>query len=91
MRSRVCDQVELFAESFFKMPLMRRLEEDMMKIELSTVDMQGYAAKRKKLQADFVANQHGMSEVQECLSILTNFVLKHRSSGTMASISVGEN
>ena len=30
-------EVELFAESFFKLPLMRRLEDDMSRIELSEV------------------------------------------------------
>merc|ERR1711920_318686 len=60
IRSQVCDQVELFAESFFKLPLMRRLEEDMNKIELSSVDMDGYRVRREKLQKDTVANTHGL-------------------------------
>merc|ERR1719378_1570043 len=56
IRSRICDQVELFAESFFKMPLMRRLEEDMGYIELAEVDKEGYKARREKLEKSAKAN-----------------------------------
>merc|ERR1711997_1412727 len=66
IRSQVCDQVELFAESFFKLPLMRRLEEDMIKIELSDVDKEGYRVRRDKLEAHAAANAHGLGEVQAC-------------------------
>lgn len=83
IRSQICDQVELFAESFFKMPLMRRLEEDMMNIELSAVDEQGYKVRREKLQQEYTANEYGIKEVQSCLGILTNFVLTHRASGAL--------
>merc|ERR1712113_1204793 len=76
IRSKICDQVELFAESFFKMPLMRRLEEDMMKIELSEVDREGYRVRREKLQTEQLANSHGLKEVKECLGTLTSFTLK---------------
>merc|ERR1712176_804882 len=58
IRSQVCYQVELFCESFFKLPLLRRLEEDMNKIELSTVDMEGYKARREKLQKESAANTY---------------------------------
>merc|ERR1719223_985782 len=50
IRSQVCDQVELFAESFFKLPMMRRLEEDMSMIELSEQDQENYKAHRDLLQ-----------------------------------------
>merc|ERR1719333_1953584 len=43
IRSQVCDQVELFAESFFKLPMLRRLEQDMAEIELSEEDQRNYA------------------------------------------------
>jgi len=79
IRSQVCDQVELFAESFFKLPLMRRLEEDMIRIELSDVDKEGYRVRREKLQKEKVANMHGLKEVQDCLKVLSNFSLRKMS------------
>merc|ERR1719361_2803045 len=66
IRSQVCDQVELFAESFFKLPLMRRLEEDIGKVELSEVDREGYRVRRAKLEKEATANMHGLREVQSC-------------------------
>merc|ERR1711920_899208 len=79
IRSQVCDQVELFAESFFKLPLMRRLEEDMIKVELSAVDKEGYRVRREKLQKDTSANTHGLAEVKDCLRVLQSFVIKSQS------------
>jgi len=76
IRSQICDQVELFAESFFKLPLIRRLEEDMSKIELSDVDKEGYRVRREKLEGESTANAHGLKEVQECLTILSSFAMK---------------
>merc|ERR1712012_1435418 len=52
IRSQVCDQVELFAESFFKLPMMRRLEEDMSLIELSEVDKANYLGRRDRIQSE---------------------------------------
>merc|ERR1719333_1824914 len=49
IRSQVCDQVELFSESFFKLPMMRRLEEDMSMMELSEQDRINYEARRLRL------------------------------------------
>jgi len=73
IRSGVCDQVELFCDSFFKLPLLRRLEEDMNKIELGEVDKEGYRIRRERLQKDTVANTHGLKEVQACYKALSNF------------------
>tara|TARA_B100001093_G_C26035626_1_gene679923 strand:+ start:154 stop:441 length:288 start_codon:yes stop_codon:yes gene_type:complete len=39
IRSQICDQIELFADSFFKLPMMRRLEEDMSRIQLGDSDL----------------------------------------------------
>jgi len=76
IRSQVCNNVELFAESFFKLPLMRRLEEDMMKIELSDVDREGYRVRRERLQSEQAANAHGLQEVRDCLRILQEFTFR---------------
>jgi len=76
IRSQVCNNVELFAESFFKLPLMRRLEEDMMKIELSDVDKEGYRVRRERLQHEQAANTHGLKEVRDCLRILQDFTFR---------------
>merc|ERR1711920_420257 len=76
IRSQICDQVELFCESFFKLPLLRRLEEDMNKIELSEVDKEGYRVRREKLDKEKVANVRGLKEVQECYKALSDFQLR---------------
>lgn len=76
IRSGVCDQVELFCDSFFKLPLLRRLEEDMTKIELSDVDKEGYRVRRERLEKDTVANKHGLQEVRECYKALSDFQLR---------------
>jgi len=76
IRSQVCDQVELFAESFFKLPLLRRLEEDMMKMELSKVDKEGYRIRRENLSKESTATVQGLGEVQTCFKVLSNFAMK---------------
>lgn len=76
IRSQICDQIELFAESFFKLPLMRRLEEDMNLIELDEVSAETYRIRFSQLQEDFKATSEAASEVKECHVILDNFKRK---------------
>jgi len=76
IRSQVCDQVELFAESFFKLPMMRRLEEDMSMIELSDQDKENYDSRRQRLSVEAkTANVH-LQEVNACIDRLNGFKLK---------------
>merc|ERR1711981_1000234 len=72
IRSQVCDQVELFAESFFKLPMLRRLEEDMAAIELSEVDRKNYHDRRERLGAQIQKAQDSVVEVSECIARLLN-------------------
>lgn len=76
IRSQICDQVELFAESFFKLPMLRRLEEDMSKIELSEVDKQSYAARRTILEQQYSQSTTELDEVSACIDKLQAFSLK---------------
>mmetsp|Transcript_22189 Transcript_22189/g.69879 ORF Transcript_22189/g.69879 Transcript_22189/m.69879 type:complete len:724 (+) Transcript_22189:81-2252(+) len=81
IRSQVCDQVELFAESFFKLPMMRRLEEDMALIELSDADSASTEARRERLSGEIERGQSASQEINECISRLQGFVLKRRAAG----------
>mmetsp|Transcript_7904 Transcript_7904/g.20102 ORF Transcript_7904/g.20102 Transcript_7904/m.20102 type:complete len:736 (-) Transcript_7904:300-2507(-) len=76
IRSQVCDQVELFSESFFKMPMMRRLEEDMANMELSEEDRQAYAVRRERLSGEITKAQASLIEVDACISRIQGFQLK---------------
>ncbi|CEM01023.1 unnamed protein product [Vitrella brassicaformis CCMP3155] len=79
IRSQISDQVELFAESFFKLPLMRKMEEDMKSIELNDVDKETYEVRRQFLEQTLKRHQDGLNGVQECLNKLTAFSMKFKS------------
>lgn len=76
IRSQVCDQVELFAESFFKLPMLRRLEEDMTNIELSDQDKANYESRRSKITQETTLQQDNYKEISQCLELLQNFKLQ---------------
>lgn len=76
IRSQVCDQVELFAESFFKLPMLRRLEEDMALIELSDADKRNYQDRRERLAGQMTRAQDSVIEISDCIARLQNFKLK---------------
>merc|ERR550519_1039331 len=67
IRSQVCDQVELFSESFFKLPMMRRLEEDMALIELSEEDEANYKVRRERLEGEIKSARENLDEIVSCI------------------------
>jgi len=81
IRSQVCDQVELFAESFFKLPMLRRLEEDMSMIELSEQDQENYKARRITLQGQATQQKEYLTEINACIDRLNDFKLKTEARG----------
>jgi len=81
IRSQVCDQVELFAESFFKLPMMRRLEEDMSMLELSEEDNANYEARRSRLSVEAKTASTNLKEINACIDRLNGFKLKCEARG----------
>jgi len=82
IRSQVCDQVELFSESFFKVPMLRRLNEDMSNISLSPSDQAKYDHRRERLKADKAVASENLKEVNWCIERLQGFKLKTEARGT---------
>jgi hypothetical protein len=81
IRATVCDQVELFSESFFKLPMMRRLEQNMALIELSQEDEASYTSRRDSLQQEINAKRESMVEINYCIDRLQTFKLKCEARG----------
>mmetsp|Transcript_10875 Transcript_10875/g.19474 ORF Transcript_10875/g.19474 Transcript_10875/m.19474 type:complete len:242 (+) Transcript_10875:3-728(+) len=76
IRSQVCDQVELFAESFFKLPMLRRLQADMKDIDLSDADKENYAARRSRIKDEETETDENFKEITTCLNLLREFKVK---------------
>jgi GTP-binding protein EngB required for normal cell division len=81
IRATVCDQVELFSESFFKLPMMRRMEQNMAMIELSQEDEASYQSRRSSLQQEISAKREGLVEINWCIDRLQSFKLKCEARG----------
>jgi len=81
IRSQVCDQVELFAESFFKLPMMRRLEEDMSLITFSDEDSAHQQAHRAQLTVQIEKGKGMLVEINDCIRQLQSFAMKCRTGG----------
>merc|ERR1712093_795599 len=79
IRAQLSDQVELFAESFFKLPMMRRLEEDMSQIELSEEDRETYKARRDYLQDDRERLTESIQSLTECIAKIQGFAMRIQS------------
>jgi len=73
IRSQMCDQVEIFSESFFKVPMLRQLEMDMAAIQLSDEDSSRYKARRERLETDIKGKQEVVTEIDDCINRITNF------------------
>merc|ERR1712129_28084 len=76
IRSQVCDQVELFAHSFFKLPMLRRLEQEMCSMVLSKADLANYEERRQQLAAELREARAALKEVNDCAALLEGFRTK---------------
>jgi hypothetical protein len=78
IRSQICDQIELFSESFFKLPLSRKLDEDMDKIDLSVADKRNYEILRDQLTGKMKRANEILTEVDWCIDRLQTFMATTR-------------
>jgi len=79
IRAQIADQIELFAESFFKLPMMRRLEEDMSLIQLNPADHEVYKVRRDMLEEEFNQVKGNLESIDECVTKLSTFAVKAQS------------
>lgn len=81
VRSQLADSLELYAESFFKMPVIRRIEDQMADIELKDTDKDAYKSRRGNLKVELQNLEDGSKVVKECLDKLQSFALQTRAVG----------
>ena len=79
IRAQIADQIELFAESFFKLPMLRRLEEDMSQIQLNPGDLETYKVRRDVLQGDYSTIHSNLESIEECIAKLSSFAIRAQS------------
>jgi len=76
IRSQVCDQVELFSESVFKLPMLQQLKKDMSQMDIAEHDKAHYEARRGRLSDEVRVCQLSIKELDACISRLQGFMLK---------------
>ncbi|CAK0891411.1 unnamed protein product, partial [Prorocentrum cordatum] len=76
IRSQVCDQVELFTESFFKLPMLRRLNEDMSSIKIDAQNQKKYMERRETLNQQLQDTKASIEEVSWCIQRLQTYKMQ---------------
>merc|ERR1712176_177148 len=76
IRSQVCDQLELFTESFFKLPMLRRLNEDMSNIKIDSGNQKKYMERRETLGKQVEDTKSSIEEVNWCINRLQTYKMK---------------
>lgn len=76
IRNLICDQLELFADSFFQLPMSRHLEGEMMDVQLSESDLARFSGLRdgKKEELDRVSEL--LDNVTWCVGAVEKFGAK---------------
>ena len=75
IRSLAADQMELYSDSLFLMPMLRRLEEDMNAIQLNPEHEQEAQRRRGFLDGQMEETNRRLKEVEYCLNAVKNFTL----------------
>jgi len=78
IRSKIADQIEIFAESFFKVPMQRRLEEEMSSMDLDPSEKRAHQEKRAKIQKEMEKARESSVTLRDCIVQLEEFCGKTR-------------
>ena len=77
IRSQVSDQIELYSDSFFKLPMMRRLPDDMGNIVLQDSHKKTCVAMREKLKSDHELVCTATKDLGAVIEKLQTFAIKN--------------
>ena len=78
IRNLICDQLELFADSFFQLPMSRHLEGAMMDVVLTEQDMARFEGLRSVREQDVRNSTEMLQHVEWCLEAISAFNRKSR-------------
>ena len=77
IRNLICDQMELFADSFFHLPMSRHLESAMMDVELSENEMMKFESLRVVREQDVKVSSEMLANVEWCVDAIKQFNRRH--------------
>ena len=77
IRNLICDQMELFADSFFHLPMNRHLESAMMDVELSDSEMAKFEGLRAVRENDVKLSAEMLENIQWCVDAVNQFNRRH--------------
>lgn len=73
IRAQISDQIELYAESFFKLPMMRKLADDMQEIELDEDQKKTMRTLRMELEIEKERLETAVKSLGKCVERLQQF------------------
>lgn len=73
IRNLICDQLELFADAFFQLPMSRHLEGEMVNVQLSESEMAKFEALRSARELDVRTAEEMVEHVDWCLEAISKF------------------
>eukprot|EP00397_Hematodinium_sp_SG-2012_P024880 GEMP01025945.1.p1 GENE.GEMP01025945.1~~GEMP01025945.1.p1 ORF type:complete len:731 (-),score=154.45 GEMP01025945.1:147-2339(-) len=78
IRAQISDQIDLFAESFFKLKMLRKLGDNMRSIELNASDMEAQAAKQAELREQIKSLVDSQEALEQCIGKLQQYAARRK-------------